>query len=644
MTIRARTFVGLWVLAILAVSAILFVIYALRTAAVMDADRQRSFDILTVHTAMWRSLVEMRDDQHESVATGLPSVRERLVQQRQAVADHLAQLDTLTIEPDQRQRLGELRARLDGWTKRWGDTMPQSGQPEVLAAKRDTDFAPIDGLLTDFDRRQREIWREAINTLVQRRELFFTIVTASGLLVVLALGAVMLSTKRAVLDPLTELTNSAHRIEKGDFTAAQQTLRADEIGILFNSFARMVQAIQSRERELAHALAESRELAAVTAESRRRVEAAHADLLATIETVPAALMIFDPDGSVRLRNRAATEVLGIEPRDPALRKNYWAQFKRIALDGSLMPPAEWVSSRALRGEMVSNQELEIHHPDGRVFPILASGAPLRNQHGQLAGAVVAFQDISRLREVDRMKDEFVSIVSHELRTPLTSIRGSIQLVVTEPNSVPDQEHRALLQVALNNCERLVRIINDILDVSKIESGNMVLNRKPVSVADLIRQSLDVVRGPARSAGVQLDANVSSGVRPVMVDPDRIVQALVNLLSNAVKFAPADSTVTVAVTGTAHQVTVVVSDQGEGIAPENLNRLFRKFQQVDSSSSRRKGGTGLGLAITKAIVEQHGGRIFVDSELNKGTRFSFTMPAATPEEAAAVAPAAPNRGG
>jgi HAMP domain-containing protein len=305
-TIRTRAFVGLWVLAILAVGAILFVIYALRIAAVMDADRQRSFDILNLHTSMWRTLVEIRDDQHESVATGLPSVRERLVQQRQAVADYLARLDALTIEPDQRQRLGELRARLDGWTKSWGETMPQSGQPEVLAAMRDRDFAPIDGLLTDFDRRQREIWREAIDTLVQRRELFFTIVTASGLLAVVALGAVMLLTKRAVLDPLTELTDSAHRIEKGDFTAAHQTLRADEIGILFNSFARMVQAIQSRERELAQALAESRELAAVTAESRRRVEAAHADLLATVETVPAALMIFDTDGGVRLtRTRCA---------------------------------------------------------------------------------------------------------------------------------------------------------------------------------------------------------------------------------------------------------------------------------------------------------------------------------------------------
>ena len=423
-------------------------------------------------------------------------------------------------------------------------------------------------------------------------------------------------------------------------------MRDDEIGVLVNSFAKMAQSIQARERELATALTETRELASVTAESRRRVEAGHADLLATLETVPAALLIFNTDGSVRLRNRAATDVFGIEPQNPELRRNYWARFKRIAKDGSSIPAEDWISARALRGEVVTNQELDIYHPDGRVFPILASGVPLHNELGHVAGAVVAFQDISRLREVDRMKDEFVAIVSHELRTPLTSIRGSVQLVLDEPDSVPDAEHRQLLQIALNNCERLVRIINDILDIAKMESGDITLHRKPVNIADIVRQSIQVVEGPARAATVTLDAKLPARLRPVMVDPDRIVQALVNLLSNAVKFAPQGSTVTVTAADSENLVTLTVSDQGEGIAPENLNRLFKKFQQVDSSSSRRTGGTGLGLAITKALVEQHGGRIYVDSEVNKGTRFSFTLPAATPEEASAVslAPVAANQDG
>ena len=646
MKIKTRAYASLWLIAAMAVGGVGFVLYALNVAAAMDAERHRIAEILAVHGQLWRATVENNRD-HESYALTrnsalLPQIEDR----RRTVDDHLAHLESLLRVPEQRQRLGEMRTLIARWRAAWDarTAEPDASTPQQMMAQSTAEFAPINTLMAQFDRREREVWSAAAANLAARRELFFAIVTGFAALLLGLVAWVIYSAKRVVLDPLTELTASARRIEAGDLGAAQQTLRADEIGVLFNSFAKMVLAIQARERELAQALGESRELAAVTAESRRRVEAAHADLLAMLETTPAALMIFDLDGSVRLRNRAATEVLGIEPQNPALRKNYWGRFKRVAKDGSVIPPDQWVSARALRGETVSNHELEIHHPDGRVYPIIASGAPLKNELGHVTGAVVAFQDISRLREVDRMKEEFVSIVSHELRTPLTSIRGSIQLVIGEPGSLPDPEHRGLLQIALNNCERLVRIINDILDVSKIESGNLPLHPKPVNVAELIRQSIDVVASPARNADVRIDARLPAALRPVMVDQDRIVQALVNLLSNAVKFAPAGSTITIAAMAGDQTITVSVADEGEGIAPENLSRLFRKFQQVDSSSSRRKGGTGLGLAITKAIVEQHGGRILVDSELNKGTRFSITLPAATPEEAAGVAPVATNLDG
>ena len=644
MTIRTRAFAGLWVLFILAIAAAAFAIYAFNAAAAMDAERQRISEVLNVHTTLWRSLVQIKHDQHNFVVTGLPSLAERLQHERSAVADYLVRQESLVRVDDQRQRVAQLREMFAEWSKRWDGAAAQAGRPEALLSVTESDFAPLADVLYRFDQRERQLWNEAVDLLEQRRQRFFAVVLGTGIALIAAIGFILLATKRTILDPLTELTGSAHRIELGDFSLAHETTRADEIGILINSFARMVQGVQARERELAHALTESRELAAVTTESRRRVEAAHAEMLATLETVPAALMIFDVDGSVRLRNRAATEVFGIEPQNPELRRNYQSRFKRFAKDGTLIPQEQWVSSRALRGEIIANQELEIHHPDGRVFPIFASGAPLRDEHGRVSGAIVAFQDIGRLREVDRMKDEFVSIVSHELRTPLTSIRGSIQLVVGDPGSVPDAEHRSLLQIALNNCERLVRIINDILDVSKIESGNLMLHRKAVNVAELVRQSIDVVQGPARAANVGIGVKLPADLRPVVVDHDRIVQALVNLLSNAIKFAPAESTVTVAATGTDTMVTIVVSDQGEGIAPENITRLFQKFQQLDSSSLRRKGGTGLGLAITKALVEQHGGRISVDSESGKGTRFSFTLPAATAEEAASLAPVVANSDG
>ena len=644
MKIRTRAFVVLWVITILVAGTVGFIIYALNVASEQDADRQRLAEIVNIHSSLWRSLVELKHDQHDVAVLSLPSIEQRLQAERSAVNDYLAHQATLLRDSEQIERVRLLREQYDKWSATWTSGVDRSEPADILVAMSERDFAPISSLLSDFDRRGRELANESERLLTRRRQLFFSIMTSIFVSAMLLMTWLMYSTKRVVLDPLTELTSAADQIQQGDFTAAHQTLRGDEIGVLINSFAKMVQALQIRERELALALSESRELASVTSESRRRVEAAHADLLATLETIPAALMIFNADGSVRLRNRAATEVFGIEPQTPELRKNYWSRFKRIAKDGTPIPPEKWISARALDGETIKNEELEIHHPDGRVFPILASGAPLRNELGHVAGAVVAFHDITRLREVDRLKDEFVSIVSHELRTPLTSIRGSVQLVLDEPGSVPDPEMRKLLQIALNNCERLVRIINDILDVSKIESGNLTLRRKAVHVADLVRQSIDVVASPAANARVRLEVKVPASIRPVMVDPDRIVQAIVNLLSNAVKFAPPDSAVTTTVTGSEHMVTIAVADHGEGIAPENLNRLFRKFQQVDSSSSRRKGGTGLGLAITKALVEQHGGRIFVDSELHKGTRFSFTLPTASSEEAASIAPVAANDDG
>ncbi|OFW46925.1 MAG: hypothetical protein A3J29_09135 [Acidobacteria bacterium RIFCSPLOWO2_12_FULL_67_14b] len=649
MTIRAKVFGALWLLIILSVVRIAVVLYSYEEGTRLDLTQQRVTDELNLHGIMWRALVEMKDHQLAFELTGAAQMASQREEDRRIYTGSMGRLNSLVTNPEQLDRLAKIRSIVASWTGVWDAApaptgFPSVAQGELLLRDSEAKFAAIRELLVVFDANERSLVRQAMDDTADQRTAFSTGIAAVAALNILVVVLLLLGSKRWLLDPLRQLTDSAERIGKGDFAAAHQTLRQDEIGVLFNSFAKMAQGVQSRERELATALGESREMARVTSESRRRVEAAHADLLATLETAPAALMIFNVDGSVRLRNKAATDVFGIEPKTKELRKNYWSRFKHVAKDGSLIPPEKWIAACALRGETVQNDELEIHHPDGRVFPILASGAPLRNELGHIAGAVVAFQDIARLREVDRMKNEFVSIVSHELRTPLTSIRGSVQLVLDVPESVPDAEHRQLLQVALNNCERLVRIINDILDVAKIESGNITLQRKPCQVAEIVRQSVQVVEGPARAVGVSLDVRLPASLKPVMVDPDRIVQALVNLLSNAVKFAPAGSTVSVSATGTDTMVMLSVADQGEGIAPANIGRLFGKFQQVDSSSSRKKGGTGLGLAITKALVEQHGGRITVDSELNKGTRFSFTLPVASAEAAATVAPVVANKDG
>jgi signal transduction histidine kinase len=256
----------------------------------------------------------------------------------------------------------------------------------------------------------------------------------------------------------------------------------------------------------------------------------------------------------------------------------------------------------------------------------------QNEIGELVSAFAEMrsaveQRAAKAAELDRLKNDFVSIVSHELRTPLTAIRGSLQLLLADPDAVPDPDNRQLLQAALNSCERLVRIVSDILDLSKAEAGRLALRRKPLSISDVVRQAIDGVQQIGAQAGVMFIDNVPRDLPAVMADADRLTQAVINLLSNAVKFAPPNSTVTVDGHHDEAFVVLHVRDRGPGITPENIPRLFQRFQQLDGSGARRVGGTGLGLVITKAIVEQHGGTISVESTIGQGSTFSIALPRA-----------------
>ena len=277
----------------------------------------------------------------------------------------------------------------------------------------------------------------------------------------------------------------------------------------------------------------------------------------------------------------------------------------------------------------------------------AVALPPARQHeiGELVSAFAEMrsaveQRAAKAAELDRMKNEFVSVVSHELRTPLTAIRGSLQLLLADSNSVPDPDNRRLLETALHSCERLVRIVSDILDISKIEAGRLTLRPKRLALADIAQQSIDGVRQVAAQVGVTLVNEVPRDLPPVVGDPDRLTQAVINLLSNAVKFAPSRSSVTVKGREDGNFVVISVRDQGHGIAADDIERLFHKFQQLEGSGSRRVSGTGLGLFITKAIVEQHGGRIEVESKVGEGSTFSIALPRDTAPQDTAPRDTAP----
>jgi PAS domain S-box-containing protein len=235
------------------------------------------------------------------------------------------------------------------------------------------------------------------------------------------------------------------------------------------------------------------------------------------------------------------------------------------------------------------------------------------------------RDITQRKNVERMKNEFISMVSHELRTPLTSIRGSLGLIAGGVAGDLPAPARAMVDIAYKNSERLVRLINDILDIEKIESGTMTFHLKPVELLPLVEQTIEANRSYGLQYRVSFRlANQTAGVK-VNADSDRLTQALTNLLSNAAKFSPPDDTVEIVVSRHTGGVRIAVHDHGFGIPAEFRERIFQKFAQADSSSTRQKGGTGLGLSITKAIVEKLGGQITFESRLGSGTSFFLDLP-------------------
>ncbi len=274
--------------------------------------------------------------------------------------------------------------------------------------------------------------------------------------------------------------------------------------------------------------------------------------------------------------------------------------------------------------------------DGSSFPVEYISTPIQEQN-EIKGAVLTFKDITERQGVERMKDEFISVVSHELRTPLTSIRGSLSLLANGLLESHPEKAGRMLQIAVSNTDRLVRLINDILDLERIQSGKVTMSAQFCNAADLTIQAADAMRTMADKAGVTITVNPT----PVQLwaDPDRIFQVLTNLLSNAMKFSPEGGTVWLSASLTsggsegfpnsAHpEVLFHIKDQGRGIPLDKLESIFERFQQVDASDSRKKGGTGLGLAICRSIVEHHGGQIWVESVVGEGSSFYFTLPVET----------------
>lgn len=384
------------------------------------------------------------------------------------------------------------------------------------------------------------------------------------------------------------------------------------VGLLLSLMAALAMWSLVNARRRAQALADS-----MTIEVRERESRLHAIL----DSVVDAILVIDNSGRITSCNQATERIFG------------YSAAEIMGGNVSMLMPEPYRGGHAgyLRHYLETHEarvigkarELTGQRKDGSTFPIeLAVASILVKGELMFTGIV---RDITERKKVDRMKNEFISTVSHELRTPLTSIRGSLGLVAGGAVGEMTDKMQQLIDIAYSNSERLIRLINDILDIEKIESGKIQVELSTQPLLPLIEQAMAANHAYAEQYGVRFAlAHTLTGAAVVQVDTDRFMQIMANLLSNAAKFSPPQGVVTIDVRLQEDTVRIAVSDQGSGIPEAFRDKIFQKFTQADSSDTRQKGGTGLGLAISKALVEHMHGTIGYESA-SQGTTFYIVLP-------------------
>lgn len=359
-----------------------------------------------------------------------------------------------------------------------------------------------------------------------------------------------------------------------------------------------------------------RRAAVVTLRDDTALEAYRKRAEAILASTGDGLIVFDPDDIVTYINPAAATLAGLKPSKFLGKQMQLWKMLSMMPEENLDPAAD--------GSQV--REVRIEEPEHRIMDVRTD--PVLDEQGRYLGYVATLHDVTAEREVGQMKNEFVSTVSHELRTPLTSIKGYIDLILDGEAGEINEIQREFLSIVKQNSDRLVELINDMLDISRIESGRIHLKIQPLDMCDLIAGAVDTFQAVSEQSGHKLIPKAPSNLPKAAGDRDRVGQVLMNFISNAIKYSPEGGSVTVKATFDDKNVTVSITDQGIGIAKEDQAKLFTKFYRVDSSLTREIGGTGLGLSICKSIIELLGGKVGVKSAAGKGSTFWFSLPVAS----------------
>lgn len=546
-----------------------------------------------------------------------------------------------------RSQLRDHRARFDRAFSRAAGNITEAGEREVIAGidtLRSTYYARFDAVIASraavsMDAARREYFagveplfnqlrgrvddllrlnQEAMQAKsraaeqVARRWFVTTLALAAALVIASLLVATALA--RRIVRPLTALTAATQRMSEGDLTAsAPVPAGVSEIAALAATFNRMAGHL----RELRHS-------------DLGRLRAAQQLAEAAIDSLYDPVVVTDAQGKVTRLNRAGEEVFG-----PAT-----ALLGRPVSDsaaGQRIGPAVTEAIASGRATGSGDAAAAVAHATnaGTTREYRIRTTPMRDEDGAVLGSVTLLEDITHLREIDRVKSEFIAVASHELRTPLTSALMGIHLLLEARTGPLTASQRQLIELCRDDCDRLDRLMRELLDLSRLDGDRRPIEATAVTLDDLLRPIVERLRPQIETKRLTLELLLDHGLPAglaVLADRDHIERVIANLVGNAVRATNPGGRLTLSATAgvtasarTAPEyVTIGVADTGVGIAPEHLPRLFDTFSQVPGGTS---GGAGLGLAIAKRIVEAHGGRIWAQSEAGRGSVFSFTLPVA-----------------
>ena len=430
---------------------------------------------------------------------------------------------------------------------------------------------------------------------------FYRTLLIAGVLVAAGLYLAFFLANR-IVEPLRQLTESTAKIAGGDLNAKVPVTSHDEVGVLAAEYNRMAERIrQLRSSDLGKLMV-----------AQQTTEAA-------IDSLYDPVIVTDGEGHVTKLNPAAEEIFGSEKENAGKHIGEIARDVRIA--GAVAEAIESQRPVAREG-MASVLPLGV---DGSERAFRLRTTPMRDNGSRLLGAVTLLEDITHLREIDRLKSEFIATASHELRTPLTSVQMGVHLLLEGAVGELNDRQAEVLTACREDCERLDKLMRDLLDLSRIEAGESQPALKTVRTREFIINATEDLRPQVESKGLSFNVIVPIGLPDVTIDPSQIERVLANLVVNAIRYTK-QGEIRIGAEPRGNYLAVSVSDTGAGIPQEYLPHIFDKFVQVPGAAT---GGAGLGLAISRLIIEAHGGQISAQSELGHGSTFTFTLPAGSP---------------